>query len=183
MSDQAPLELINLTVQDAYVIKPQPKGDSRGFFGRLFCASFFAKAGLNPLVMQINNSLSEQKGTLRGLHYQLAPRQETKLVRCVRGAIWDVVLDLRKDSPTYKKWHAQELSADNRLMMYVPQGCAHGFITLEHDTEIIYFVSESYAIDLERGVRWDDAQFGIKWPLEPTVISEKDLSHSDYGSS
>lgn len=182
MSDKAPLLFIETTVKDAYVVQPQPTGDDRGFFGRLFCSSLYKKTGLNPHIAQINNSLSEKKGTLRGLHYQLAPRQESKLVRCIQGSIWDIVLDLRPNSPTFKQWYAHELSAENRLMLYVPQGCAHGFITLQDNTEIIYFVSEFYAADLERGIRWNDPAFAIQWPINPTVIS-KDLSHSNYGVS
>ena len=130
--------------------------------------------------MQVNNSLSAQKGTLRGMHYQLAPRAETKLVRCIRGALYDVILDLRPDSPTFGQSFGAELSAENRRMMYVPKGFAHGFITLADDAEAFYFVDESYAPEQERGVRWDDPRFGIAWPIAPAVLSDKDRGHRDF---
>jgi len=130
--------------------------------------------------VQVNNSLSAQKGTLRGMHYQLAPRAETKLVRCIRGALYDVILDLRPDSPTFGQSFGAELSAENRRMMVVPKGFAHGFITLADDTEAFYFVDEFYAPEQERGVRWDDPRFAISWPLAPVVLSDKDREHRDF---
>jgi dTDP-4-dehydrorhamnose 3,5-epimerase len=130
--------------------------------------------------VQVNNSLSAQKGTLRGMHYQLAPKAETKLVRCIRGALYDVILDLREDSPTFGRSYGAELSAENRRMMYCPKGFAHGFMTLTEDTEAFYFVDEFYAPQHERGVRFDDPKFGISWPLEPVVISDKDKNHRDF---
>jgi dTDP-4-dehydrorhamnose 3,5-epimerase len=167
-------------VEGARLIDLERRGDERGFFARVFCTEEFGADGLETSFLQVNNSLSAEKGTLRGLHYQLAPSEEVKVVRCVRGALWDVVLDLREDSPTFGKWFGAELTAENRRMMYVPRGCAHGFLTLEVDTEALYFVSTPYAPALERGVRWNDPTFGIEWPIEPVVISEKDAAHPDF---
>ena len=155
----------------------EPRGDDRGFFARLFCSREFEAAGLDPRVLQINDSVSRDRGTLRGLHYQISPAEETKLVRCVRGALYDVVLDLRVDSPTYGRYWAGELSADNRRMVFVPRGCAHGFLTLADDTEAMYLVSHPYSPAHERGIRWDDPAFGIAWPCAPSVISDKDRRH------
>ena len=124
--------------------------------------------------VQVNNSLSARKGTLRGMHYQLAPKAETKVVRCIRGALYDVILDLRQGSPTFGQSFGAELSAENRRMMYVPKGFAHGFFTLTDDTEAFYFVDEFYAPERERGIRWDDPRFAIAWPAQPAVLSEKD---------
>jgi len=158
----------------AYTIELERKGDDRGFFARFFCTEEFAKAGLVNNFLQINNSLTKNKGTLRGMHYQLPPSAEVKVVRCIRGSLYDVILDLRPDSATYGKWYGDTLTAENRRMMYVPQGFAHGFVTLEDDTEAFYLVSSTYAPQLERGVRYNDPAFSIKWPLEPVEISEKD---------
>jgi dTDP-4-dehydrorhamnose 3,5-epimerase len=158
----------------AYVIELEKRGDDRGFFARTFCRKEFGSHGLVTEFVQVNNSLSRDLGTLRGLHYQLAPHAETKVVRCIRGALWDCILDLRPDSPTFGKWFGETLSAENRKMMYVPKGFGHAFITLEPDTEVFYLVDEYYAPEFERGVRWNDANFGIRWPIEPRVISEKD---------
>jgi dTDP-4-dehydrorhamnose 3,5-epimerase len=166
-----------LKVNGAYAITPELKSDERGFFGRLFCEKEFAAYGLETRYVQVNNSSSTLKGTLRGLHYQLAPAEETKLVRCIRGEIWDVVLDLRPDSSTYGQWDAVTLTEENRIMMYVPEGCAHGFLTLTENTEVIYLVSEFYSSSLERGVRWDDPAFNIRWPFTPTTISDRDRQH------
>lgn len=163
-----------MKIEGAFVVDITPVGDSRGFFSRVFCQKEFVQHGLDPRVMQINNSFNKDKGTLRGLHYQLPPFQETKLVRVVRGALWDVIVDLRKDSPTFGQWDAVTLTAEKRNMIMVPRGCAHGIITLEPDTEMLYFVSEHYAPQHERGLKWDDPQFNIQWPIEPVIISEKD---------
>jgi dTDP-4-dehydrorhamnose 3,5-epimerase len=129
---------------------------------------------------QVNNSLSAQKGTLRGMHYQLPPKAETKIVRCVRGAFFDMILDIRNGSPTFGKSFGAELSAENRLMMYVPKGFAHGFLTLADDTEAFYFVDEFYAPDYERCIRYNDPKFALEWPTAPTVISDKDRNQSDF---
>lgn len=165
---------------DAFLIDLEKLGDERGFFARAFCEQEFAAQGLAPRFVQINNSLSADKGTLRGMHYQLAPKAETKLVRCIRGALWDVILDLRPDSPSFGQHFGAELSAENRRMMYVPKGFAHGFITLQDDTEAFYFVDEPYAPDMERGIRWNDPRFGIEWPTEPVVLSDKDRDQRDF---
>ncbi len=168
------------SVPGCYIVSLQQRGDERGFFSRLFCAKEFAEHGLEGSIAQINNSVSTFAGTLRGMHYQVAPAGEVKLVRCIRGAIFDVVLDLRKDSPTFGRWHAETLTASNRLMMYVPKGCAHGFLTLEDDTEILYPVTAPYVGSAERIVRWNDAKFGIRWPREPAVLSDKDRDAPSY---
>jgi len=164
----------------AYLVDLEKRGDERGFFARAFCEREFAAHGLPARFVQVNNSLSAQRGTLRGMHYQLAPKAETKLVRCIRGALFDVILDLRRDSPTFGHSFGAELSAENRRMMVVPQGFAHGFITLADHSEAFYFVDEFYAPELERGVRWDDPRFAISWPLEPAVLSDKDRAHRDF---
>lgn len=158
----------------SYVIEQEPKGDDRGFFARFFCRNEFGEHDLDTDIVQINNSLSRQKGTLRGMHYQLPPQAETKIVRCIRGRLWDVMLDLRSDSPTFGHWYGEDLTAENRKMLYIPKGFAHGFITLEGDTEILYLVTEFYAPDHERTVRWNDPKFGVEWPLAPVVLSDKD---------
>ncbi len=168
------------SIPGAYVIELEPRGDERGFFARVYCEREFTEQGLSTNFVQVNNSLSAVKGTLRGMHYQLAPSAETKLVRCIRGALWDVVLDLRPDSGTFGKWYGAELTADNRKMMYVPKGCAHGFITVTENSEVLYFVDAFYAPQLERGVRWDDPRFGIEWPTAPHLISERDQQHPNF---
>lgn len=164
----------------AYLIDLEKRGDDRGFFARVFCEKEFSAHGLATGFVQVNNSLSAEKGTLRGMHYQLPPKAETKLVRCVRGALLDVILDLRKGSPTFGRSYAAELSAENRRMLYVPKGFAHGFVTLEPDTEAFYFADEFYAPEAERGVRWNDPKFNIQWPQAPTVISDKDRDQRDF---
>jgi dTDP-4-dehydrorhamnose 3,5-epimerase len=164
----------------AYLIDLEKRGDDRGFFARAFCEQEFAAHQLVSHFVQVNNSLSAFKGTLRGMHYQLAPKAETKLVRCIRGALWDAILDLRPESPTFGQHFGAELSAENRRMMYVPKGFAHGFITLQDDTEAFYFVDEFYSPEQERGLRWNDPRFAIKWPAEPVVLSDKDRGHKDF---
>ncbi len=167
-------------LKGAFLIDLEKIGDHRGFFSRMFCTEQFKKHGLEPLILQANDSFSAEKGTLRGLHYQLFPKQETKIVRCIHGSIYDVIVDIREDSPTFKQSFGAILSQENRQMMYVPKGFAHGFITLEPDTEIIYLVSEVYSKEHERGIRWNDPQFQIAWPEEPKVISERDLNHPNF---
>ncbi len=167
-------------LRGAFLIDLERRGDDRGFFARAFCEREFGEKNLVTHFVQVNNSQSAQKGTLRGMHYQLAPRAETKLVRCIRGALHDVILDLRKDSPTFGRSFGADLSAENRRMMYVPKGFAHGFVTLADDTEAFYFVDEVYAPEQERGVRWNDPRFGIVWPVAPAVLSDKDRTHRDF---
>jgi dTDP-4-dehydrorhamnose 3,5-epimerase len=166
----------------AFLIDLEKRGDERGFFARAFCEREFAGHGLMTRIVQANNSLSAQKGTLRGMHYQLAPKAETKVVRCLRGALHDIILDLRPDSSTFGQSFGTDLTAENRRMMYVPKGFAHGFITLADDTEAFYLVDEFYAPECERGVRWNDPRFTILWPAQPVVISDKDQSYRDFDS-
>lgn len=168
-------------VAGAFVVELDPRADERGFFARAFCREEFTDHGLNPVVEQCNVSFSTAAGTLRGMHFQLPPHAEAKLVRCTRGALWDVALDLRPDSPTYLRWTGVELTAENRRMLYVPEGCAHGFQTLQPETEAFYQVSAAYAPDAERGYRWDDPAFGIDWPAAAhRTLSPKDESWPDY---
>lgn len=164
----------------AYLIDLEKKGDERGFFARAFCENEFNKHGLMRHFCQVNNSLSAQKGTLRGMHYQLPPRAETKVVRCIRGALFDVILDLRKGSPTFGKSFGAELSAENRRMMYVPKGFAHGFLTVADNSEAFYFVDEFYSPEFERCVRYNDPYFAVRWPDSPIVISDKDKTQADF---
>lgn len=167
-------------LRGAYIIELEKRGDERGFFARYFCEKEYRDQGLNPRIAQINNSLSAEAGTLRGMHYQVAPKQEVKVVRCLRGCLLDVIIDLRPESETFCKYFAVELSAENRKMLYVPEGFAHGFLTMRDDTEALYLVSEFYSPEHERGVRWNDPAFGIDWPREPSTISEKDRGWADF---
>lgn len=167
-------------LKDVHLVDLDKRGDERGFFARLFCTEEFGQAGLNREFQQINTSLSAKRGTLRGMHYQLMPSGEVKVVRCIRGALWDVVIDLRPDSPTFRQWFGAELSAENRTMLYVPRGFAHGFVTLTDDAEAVYLVSDPYAPTLERGLRWNDPAIGIRWPVEPIEVSPKDSSWPDF---
>ena len=164
----------------AYVIELEKRGDERGFFARYYCEREYAEHGLSTPFVQINNSLAVEKGTLRGMHFQLPPMAETKVVRCIRGALWDCIVDLRPNSPTFCRHFAVELSAENRTMFYVPKGFAHGFISLTDNSEALYLVDQFYAPEMERGVRYNDPMFNIDWPLEPKVISEKDSQHPDF---
>ncbi len=167
-------------LKGAYLIELEKRGDGRGFFARFFCQKEFSEHNLEANFVQVNNSLSALKGTLRGMHYQLPPYQEVKLVRCIKGALFDVILDLRQDSPTFGKSFGHELTEENRTMMYVPKGFAHGFVTTTEDTEVLYMVSAFYAPEHERGIRFNDPAFSIDWPIEPTTVSEKDQSHPDF---
>jgi dTDP-4-dehydrorhamnose 3,5-epimerase len=173
------MRFIPTKIEGAWLIEPEPIADERGFFARVFCREEFADQGLNPDLAQGNVSWNRAKGTLRGLHYQAPPHQEAKLVRCTCGAIWDVALDLRVGSPTYLAWAGYELSAANRSMLYVPEGCAHGFMTLTDGAEITYHMSSPYAPAAARGVRWNDPAFGIDWPGEVAVINQRDASYPD----
>ena len=169
-----------LPIAGAYIVRQDPHGDDRGFFARAYCQEEFAGAGLHPTFVQANNSLSTTVGTLRGLHYQLGSFAEDKLIRPIHGAIFDVLVDLRRESPTFLKHHTFELSGEDRAAVYVPRGCANGIETLQPDTELFYLASNFYAPRAERGLRWNDPRFEIAWPLEPVVISEKDASHPDF---
>jgi dTDP-4-dehydrorhamnose 3,5-epimerase len=163
-----------------FEIHLEPNCDERGFFARTWCEREFQSHGLNPTVMQCNVSFNVKKGTLRGVHFQAAPYGEAKVVRCTSGAIYDVVLDLRPVSPTFKKWIGVTLTAANRHLLYIPEGCAHGFLTLEDNTEVFYQMSEFYHPESARGVRWNDSAFQIAWPEKVEVISERDRTYPDF---
>jgi dTDP-4-dehydrorhamnose 3,5-epimerase len=167
-------------LKGAFVIEPEKVEDKRGFFARTWCQHEFANRGLNPCIAQCSISFNLKRGTLRGMHYQVAPYEEAKVVRCISGAIYDVIIDLRPQSPTFTEWLAVELNAENRRMLYVPEGFAHGFQTLEDNTEIFYQISEFYAPEYARGVRWDDSAFGIQWPLADRPISIRDQTFPDF---
>jgi dTDP-4-dehydrorhamnose 3,5-epimerase len=167
-------------LKSAYVIELERMADERGFFARSWCQEEFERHGLLPRIVQANVSYNHRAGTLRGLHYQIAPHRESKLVRCTRGAIYDVIVDLRVGSPTYYDWLGVELSQENRTMLFVPEGFAHGFQTLVDATEVTYQVSEFYTPGAERGVRYNDSAFNVRWPLTVTVISSKDASWPDF---
>ena len=168
-------------LQGAFLIEPEPRNDDRGFFARMWCRNEFAEHGLDTTVAQCNLAVTERAGTLRGLHYQHDPHPEIKLVRCSRGAVWDVIVDLRRDSPTYCQWFGADLTAENRAMLYVPAGFAHGYLTRTDSVEMFYQVTEFYYPDHEDGVRWDDPSFGIEWPDSgPFILSPKDRSWPDY---
>lgn len=163
-----------------FAVKIELNSDDRGFFARSWCVKEFERHGLNPKLVQCNISFNTRQGTLRGMHYQADPFGEAKLVRCTAGAIYDVVLDLRPQSPTFKQWMAFVLSSENRDMLYIPEGVAHGFLTLADNTEIAYQMSEFYHSDLSRGVRWNDPTFNIQWPKPVAVISERDRTYPDF---
>ena len=165
-----------LTLEGAFSVELEPRGDSRGFFARLFCSEEFAAHGLETQFVQCNTSLTEKAGTVRGLHFQRPPKAEAKLVRCLRGAIFDVIVDLRAGSPTYGHWHGERLDDLNRAMLYAPKGFAHGFQTLTDNVEMLYFHSESYSAPHEGGLRWDDRALAIDWPLALTDQSARDAA-------
>jgi dTDP-4-dehydrorhamnose 3,5-epimerase len=168
------MKFIETKLQGAFIIRPDIIEDERGFFARTFCRREFEDHGLNPDLVQCNISFNKQKGTLRGMHYQAAPHTEAKLVRCTAGAIYDVIIDLRRDSPTFRQWLAEELAADSYCMLYIPQGCAHGFQTLTDNAEVFYQHSAAYSPDHACGIRFNDPALNIAWPLPVSVISAKD---------
>jgi len=167
-------------VAGAWIVDLDPRSDERGFFSRAFSRDEFEAYGMNPHVAQANVAFSIRAGTLRGLHYQAEPHQEAKLIRCTAGRIFDVVADVRPESATFRRWAGVELSAANRRMFYVPEGCAHGYLTLEDGSELFYMVSSPYAPSAERGVRWDDPVFGIEWPLDPRCMHARDRAYPDF---
>ena len=171
---------VETELRGAWLIEPERLEDERGFFARTWCQDEFAGHGLNPRLVQCNISFNRQKGTLRGMHFQIAPYEEAKLVRCTMGAVYDVILDLRPNSPTWGQWQAFDLTAENRYMLYVPEGLAHGFQTLEDNSEVFYQMSEVYHPECACGVRWDDPTFAIRWPLDEPILSAKDRSYPDY---
>jgi dTDP-4-dehydrorhamnose 3,5-epimerase len=161
-------------IAGAWVIDITPIADARGFFAMTFLPNELSERGMNPALAQSNLAFNHKRGTLRGMHFQHAPHAQAKIVRATRGALLDVIVDLRRDSPTFRQWDAVELTADNHRMLYMPEGIAHGYITLVDDTEAYYHASSPWVREAESGVRWDDPAFNIQWPLTPTVISEKD---------
>lgn len=170
-------------LEGAFVVEPEKLEDGRGFFARSWCLREFEAHGLNPRMVQCNISLSKRKGTLRGIHYQAPPHAEAKLVRCTAGSIYDVIIDLRPESPTFEKYAAEVLTARNHKMLYVPEDFAHGFLTLEDDSEVFYQMSEFYVPEQSKGVRWNDPVFGIEWPIAPCLMSERDRGYPDFNRS
>jgi dTDP-4-dehydrorhamnose 3,5-epimerase len=161
-------------IEGLYIIESELGVDQRGYFSRVFCKKELAEIGLKFEIVQINRSLNKKKGTIRGMHFQRPPKAEDKIVQCVRGAIYDVAIDLRKDSKTYGQWVAEELTEDNGKMFFIPKGFAHGFQSLKNNSEILYFLSEFYSPEHESGVRWNDPFFNIKWPAKNPFILERD---------
>jgi dTDP-4-dehydrorhamnose 3,5-epimerase len=167
-------------VEGAFLIRPERLEDERGFFARTYCVRELIEHGIDPQVVQRSISHNLRRGTLRGMHFQIAPHQETKLVSCIRGSVYDVVLDLRPSSSTYRRWSAATLTAEGFETLFIPKGCAHGFISLADDSTVHYEISEFHHPDSARGVRYDDPAFGIAWPLPPAVINSRDLGYPPY---
>lgn len=167
-------------IRGAWIVDIERREDERGFFARIWCCEEFARHGLDARLVQCNLSYNRYRNTLRGMHFQSAPHEEPKLVRCTRGRIWDVVLDLRRDSPTFRRWHGIELTAENRRALFVPAGCAHGYLTLEDNVEVLYLMGEFYHPESARGVRWNDPAFGIIWPTDAPLLSERDATYPDF---
>jgi dTDP-4-dehydrorhamnose 3,5-epimerase len=167
-------------IAGAYLIDIERHDDERGFLARTFCRDEFAAHGLRPSFVQCNVSFNARKGTLRGMHFQAKPREEAKLLCCTRGAVYDVIVDLRRQSPTFRKWASFELTADNHRLLYVPEGLAHGFQSLEDNTDVFYLMSEMYQPALDRGVRWNDPAFAIRWPLANPIVSPRDVGYPDF---
>jgi dTDP-4-dehydrorhamnose 3,5-epimerase len=167
-------------IDGVWVVEPERHEDERGFFARTWDKQEFADRGLSFELVQSSVSFNRLRGTLRGLHYQAAPYREAKLVRCTAGAVFDVAVDLRAESPTFRRWFGRELSAESRMALFVPEGCAHGFLTLANDTEVEYAITEPHVPEASRGVRWNDPAFGIEWPGEPVVMNERDRSYADF---
>lgn len=174
------MRFLPTAIDGAVIVELTPFEDERGSFARAFCADTFRAQGLMDRFVHANTSWNPKSGTLRGLHLQDPPRAEAKLVRAARGRVFDVAVDLRRDSPTYRRWAGVELSADRRNAFYIPEGCAHGFLTLEDACEVFYLVSDIYAPDLARTYRWNDPAFGVEWPAAPTIISARDAAAEDY---
>jgi dTDP-4-dehydrorhamnose 3,5-epimerase len=173
------MKFTELSIKGAWQIDIEPSEDERGFFARTFCTEEFALHGLETALSQCSISFNKKKGTIRGMHYQVPPHEETKLVRCTRGAIYDVVADIRRTSPTFGKWLGMTLSEDNSRALYVPAGCAHGFLTMVDNSEVYYQISEPYHPDCSRGFRYNDGFFSIAWPAPVAVVSKKDLAYKD----
>jgi dTDP-4-dehydrorhamnose 3,5-epimerase len=171
------------TIPDAFLVRLEPRQDERGFFARSWCRQEYLARGLNSELAQCSISYNHRRGTLRGMHFQAPPFAETKLVRCTRGRIYDVVVDLRSSAPTFKRWWSAELSADNRHMIYVPEGLAHGFLTLEDHSEVAYQMSTPYHSESARGFRYDDPAFAISWPFAPTIVGARDQAFAPFDES
>lgn len=167
-------------IKGLYTIDLEKRGDERGFFARVFCKNEYEAHNLNPNIVQINTSVTAEKGTFRGLHYQLAPKAEDKIIKVLKGSLYDITLDLRPESPTFGQYFGIELNDKNRTMLYIPKGFAHGYLILEDGTELIYMVTEFYSPENERVIRWNDPRFNIKLPFEPTVLSDKDKNAPDF---
>ncbi|WP_339824413.1 dTDP-4-dehydrorhamnose 3,5-epimerase [Paenibacillus sp. FSL R7-0163] len=174
------MKFLETPLKGAYLIEIEPHQDERGFFARTFCKEEFIKHDLKDDFLQCNVSFNHRRGTVRGMHYQVKPFEETKLIRCTRGAIYDVIIDLCQTSDTYLRWYAIELNENNGRMLYVPEGFAHGFQTLEDNTEVFYQMSEFYHPDCATGVRWDDPTFGIRWPLTNYIMNDKDRNFPNW---
>lgn len=174
------MQICPTTIPGVMIVSVTANTDERGLFARTFDAASFASVGLPTHWPQCNTSWNARKGTLRGMHFQASPRPDPKLVRCTRGKIFDVAIDLRPGSPTYRRWSGTELSAENRTALAIPAGCAHGFITLEDDCEVFYMMGEVYVAELASGVRWNDPAFAIAWPAEPVAMSDKDANWPDF---
>ena len=177
------MKFFKTPLEGAYIIELEKLEDNRGFFSRLYCSKEFNNHNLNNTFVQVNNSLSKNKGTLRGIHYQKSPMAESKLVRCISGGLYDVIVDLRANSKTYKHWFGVTLTNKNRKMIFVPEGFGHAFLTLENNTEAIYFVSQYYSPEHESGLIWNDKEIGIQWPIKPLFISDKDKNNPSFDSS
>jgi dTDP-4-dehydrorhamnose 3,5-epimerase len=171
------------SIADVWLVEPERREDTRGFFARTWDRDQFLERGLDAEIVQCSVSFNRLRGTLRGLHYQAAPHEETKLVRCTAGGIFDVAVDLRPESPTFRSWVGRELTAENGSALYIPKGCAHGFLTLTDGAEVAYQISELHAPEAARGVRWDDPAFGISWPGEVAVINDRDRTYPDFAMS
>jgi dTDP-4-dehydrorhamnose 3,5-epimerase len=171
------------SLQGAYLIDLEKHSDDRGFFARTFCEREFAACGLATRFVQASDSFNALKGTLRGMHFQVAPKAETKLVRCIAGAIYDVIIDLRPESPTRGRCFGADLTAENHRLLYVPKGFAHGFVTLADDTVVFYLIDEFYSPEHARGLRWNDPQFDIPWPIHPTIMAQKDRDYPDFDAT
>lgn len=174
------MKITKTKIEGVFIIEPEPREDGRGYFARIFAKEELKKVGVDFSIVHINRSLSKEKGVIRGVHYQSKPKEEDKIIQCLEGKIFDVVVDIRKDSKTYGQWFSQILDSQNKKMLLIPKGCAHGFQTLEKNTNVEYFVTEYYAPDFESGIRYDDPSFSIGWPIKKTIVSEKDASWPDF---
>lgn len=175
------MKLIETKLKGAFVIEPEIMNDERGFFARIWCKREFKENSLDPNLAQISIAFNKKKGTIRGMHFQLSPNEEVKIVQCTRGCIYDVIIDLRPNSKTFKEWFSLELSAKNYKLIYVPKGFAHGYQTLEDNTEVIYHMSEFFVPEFYSGVCWNDPAFNVKWPItDKVIVSEKDRNHSHF---